>query len=71
VPIRTASGEDVRVLLGSLDGLMSALTLAGQKDARLAELMREQLKEAREAVARFAPSGKRTNGRDAGTLPIV
>src|SRR6516164_7989334 len=50
VPIQTASGEDVRMLLGSLDGLMTAVTLAGQeivklsgqKDARLAELMRER-----------------------------
>jgi hypothetical protein len=33
VPIRTASGEDMRVLLRLLDGLSSALTLAGQEMA--------------------------------------
>jgi hypothetical protein len=50
VPIRTASGDDMRLLLRSVDGLMSALTLAGQeivtlsgeKDAALLQLMRER-----------------------------
>ena len=60
-PIRTASGEDMRVLLRSLDSLTSAVILAGQeivklsgqKEAVLLEMMRERLKEAREAAARF------------------
>jgi hypothetical protein len=64
-PIRTASGEDLRFLLHSLNGLISAVTLAGQeivklsgeKDAALLELMRERLREAREVMARFAPKG--------------
>jgi hypothetical protein len=51
----------MRVLLRSLDGLMSAITLAGQeivklsgqKEAVLLEMMRERLTEAREAAARF------------------
>jgi hypothetical protein len=62
-PIRTASGEDMRVLLRVLDGLSSALTLAGQEIVRLSgqrdwallEMMRERLKEAREVSARFRP----------------
>ena len=31
VPIRTASGEDMRVLLRSLDGFISAVILAGRR----------------------------------------
>jgi hypothetical protein len=62
-PIRTASGEDMRVLLRSLDGLSSALTLAGQEIVRLSgqrdgvllEMMRERLQEAKQAAARFRP----------------
>ena len=62
-PIRTASGEDMRVLLRSLDSLKSAVILAGQeivklsgqKEAVLLEMMRERLKEAREVSARFRP----------------
>jgi hypothetical protein len=64
-PIRTASDEDLRVLLGSLNGLMSVLTLAGQeivklsgrRDWPLLEMMRERLQEAREAAARFKQKG--------------
>jgi hypothetical protein len=59
--MRTASGEDMRVLLRSLDRLSSALTLAGQEivrlsgqqDAVLLEIMREWLQEAKQAAARF------------------
>jgi hypothetical protein len=59
VPIRPASGEDMRVLLRSRDGLMSALTLAGQDIVKLArqrvgvlvELMREPLKRRRSGGA--------------------
>jgi hypothetical protein len=66
VPVRTASGEDLRVLLRAVEGLMSAMIPAGQeivklsgkKESELLELMRERLKEAREAMARFAPTGK-------------
>jgi hypothetical protein len=58
-PIRTASGEDMRVLLRTLDGLSSALTLAGQeivrlsgqRDAVLLEMMRERLQVAKQAAA--------------------
>src|SRR5215471_92353 len=60
-PIRSASGEDMRVLLRSLDSLTSAVILAGQeivklsgqKEAVLLEMMRGRLKEAREMAARF------------------
>jgi hypothetical protein len=34
VPIRAASGEDVRVLLGVIERLISALNLAGQEIVR-------------------------------------
>jgi hypothetical protein len=66
VPVRTASGEDLRDLLRSLEGLMSGmipagqeiLRLSGEENAALLELMRERLKKAREVMARFAPKGE-------------
>jgi hypothetical protein len=66
VPVRSASGEDLRGVLRALEGLMSAMIPAGQailklseeENAALLELMRERLKQAREAMARFAPTGK-------------
>jgi hypothetical protein len=66
VPIGTASGEDLRALLRALEGLMNAIIpagqeivkLSGQKDGTLLEMMRQRLKEAQEAMARFAPTGK-------------
>jgi hypothetical protein len=61
VPVRTASGEDLRFLLRALEGLMGAIIqagqaivkLSGQKDGTLLEMMRERLKEAQEAAARL------------------
>jgi hypothetical protein len=66
VPVRTASGEDLRFLLRAFEGLISAMIqagqaivkLSGQKESALLELMRKRLKEAWEAMARFAPRGK-------------
>jgi len=66
VPVRSASGEDLRGLLGALEGLMSAIIpagqeivkLSGQENEALLERMRKRLVEAREAMARFAPAGK-------------
>ena len=65
-PIRTASGEDMRVLLRSLDGLISAVILAGQeivklsgqKEVVLLEMMRERLQEAKQPAARFRPHSR-------------
>ncbi|HKD45161.1 MAG TPA: hypothetical protein VKD24_05845 [Candidatus Angelobacter sp.] len=65
-PVRTASGDDLRGLLRVLEGLMSAMIQAGQaivkisgeENAELLARMRERLKEAREAMARFASTGK-------------
>jgi hypothetical protein len=79
-PIRTASGDDMRVLLRSLDGLTSALTLAGQEivrlsgqqDAVLLEMMRERLQEAKQAAARFRPqSGGDSCLRTAAPIPTT
>ena len=61
VPVRTASGEDLRVLLRALEGLMGAMIpagqaivkLSGQKEGALLEMMRQRLKEAQEAAARL------------------
>ena len=61
VPIRTASGEDIRVLLGSIEALINAVTLAGQEIARLSAkkdedllgMMRQRLKEARVVAAQW------------------
>jgi hypothetical protein len=65
VPVRTASGEDLRGLLRALEGLMSVMipagqeivNLSGKENAALLQMMRECLKKAREAMARFAPTG--------------
>ena len=61
VPVRSASGEDLRFLLRALNGLINAVTLAGreivklsgQKDGTLLEMMRQRLKEAQHAAERL------------------
>jgi hypothetical protein len=61
VPVRSASGEDLRFLLRALNGLISAVTLAGreivklsgQKEGTLLEMMRQRLKEAQHAAERL------------------
>jgi GGDEF domain-containing protein len=62
MPVRTASGEDLHVLLRALEGVMRAMIPAAQEIVKLSgeenAVLLERLKEAREAMARFAPTGK-------------
>ena len=65
-PIRTVSGEDLRVLLDVVDALSGVLAEAGRRivrssgrrEAHFVELIGKRLKEARAAAARFVPKGK-------------
>jgi hypothetical protein len=66
VPIRTASGEDVRALLRAIAELRSALILADreivklnseERNAALLQMMRNRLEEAKQVAERFAAKG--------------